>query len=141
MQSAHLLLAGIWVGSVWMAAFWTLDVPARTARHATDADEWVRALSDTDGWTLAGIVLTGVLDLWREAVSSAHLLGTTSGTALLVKLSLVRVVANLGAFNRFWSQPHGSESSEPALGHDMSNRWSIPVVSGSFDRQRPRSEH
>ena len=72
----------------------------------TDGARWVEALSSTATLALAGVVLTGALNVWRGAGGSVgQLAGTPYGTVLWVKLGLVGVAATLGGANRFFVMP------------------------------------
>jgi putative copper resistance protein D len=70
-----------------------------------EAAGWISALSTTATWALAGIVLTGLFNVWRGAGPLDRLAGSVYGTTLLIKLALVLLAALLGAWNRFRVMP------------------------------------
>ncbi|MBW8832050.1 MAG: CopD family protein [Burkholderiales bacterium] len=103
---AHLLLVSLWSGAVFIAGFAALAHaigPSAVAR--LDALRWIRALSKTATWTLAGIVATGILNALRGLGAVEPLFRSPYGNALLVKVVLVGVAALLGGFNRFRVMP------------------------------------
>ena len=101
----HLLLVGAWFGIVFLAGCAVLQVQTKDRGDGQDAAVWVSALSATATWVLVGILLTGVVNVWRGAGPLGRLPGSAYGTALFIKLALVLLAALLGAWNRFRVMP------------------------------------
>jgi putative copper resistance protein D len=103
---AHLGLISLWVGEVAIAgviAMKAAPVMAPDDRRARAA--YVRSLSNSATFALAGIVVTGLYAAWRNLGGWANLTGTPYGQTLVAKLLVVGIAAALGGFNRFVVMP------------------------------------
>ena len=103
---AHLVLIGVWAGTVLMAATLVLNRPAALAeqdgRHCAD---YLAALSRSATWALAGVGVTGLLGARHNLLGVGDLLGTAYGVTLLAKLALVALAVLLGGANRLLVMP------------------------------------
>ena len=95
----HLMLVGVWLGAVAVAA-WVVR-PA----HAS----YLAALSTAATVALAGIVVTGVFNVWQRIGAPEQMLSNPYGLALTVKLVLVGAAVLLGAYNRFVGFPRAAQ--------------------------------
>lgn len=91
----HLVLIGVWLGSVAVAA-WIVR-PSHPA--------YLAALSMAATVALAGIVITGVFNVWQRIGAPEQLLSNPYGLALTAKLVLIGAAVLLGAWNRFVGFP------------------------------------
>lgn len=97
----HLVLACWWAGMVFVGTL-VLRRPAELAADRLDTASWIARLSTAATFALAGIIATGLWNVWRGTEGMlGQLVGSAYGTALFIKLGLVLVAASLGAFNRF----------------------------------------
>lgn len=103
MYAGHLALISLWVGDV-LAGIVVLAGAAQDGAR-DDRFAYLRSLSGSATFALAGIFVTGLYLAWRTVGSVANLFGTPYGKLLLAKLALVGVAAALGAFNRFLVMP------------------------------------
>lgn len=102
---AHLVLGCTWAGITVLAGYMVLSKPTSNGIDSHDEAAWVSALSTTATWTLVGIMLTGLFNIWRGAGPLDRLPGSAYGATLFVKLALVLFAATLGALNRFRVMP------------------------------------
>lgn len=101
-DALHLLLIGVWLGGVAVAAWWVL--PA-ARRQGVAVAGYLDQLSRAAGLALAGIIATGAWSSWQRLSAPADLLYHPYGIVLSLKLSLFGIAALLGAWNRFWGFP------------------------------------
>ncbi len=94
----HLLLMGVWLGSVGVSAWLVLP-------DAAPPGAYLATLSKVATLALAGIVASGAFNVWQRLDTPGQLLGTPFGQALTVKLALFAVALLLGAYNRFAGFP------------------------------------
>ncbi len=95
----HLVLIGVWLGAVAVAAW------AVRPSHAS----YLAALSMAATVALAGIVITGVFNVWQRIAAPEQMLSNPYGLALTAKLMLVGVAVLLGAYNRFIGFPGAAQ--------------------------------
>ena len=97
----HLVLACWWAGIVFVGT-WVLRRPAQLALDRLATAFWIARLSTAATFALAGIVATGLWNVWRGTEGMlGQVVGSAYGNALFIKVGLVLVAACLGAFNRF----------------------------------------
>jgi copper transport protein len=104
MQILHVIGAGGWVGG--LAALTLVAIPAArsladTGAPAADARiaALVRAFSPTALAFAAVLAATGAIAAWRNLGGAAPLVESAYGRTLLLKLSLLAIVAGVGAYN------------------------------------------
>lgn len=98
----HLLLTGVWLGGVALAAL--LVLPA-AVRRSLALPAYLDALSLAATVALAGIVASGAFNCWQRLSSVSELATHPYGQALGWKLMLFALAASLGAYNRFAGFP------------------------------------
>ena len=101
-EVVHLLLVAVWLGGVWLAA-WQVVPAARAADVALPA--YLASLSTWASAALAGIILTGVWNVWQRIGSPQQLVDNDYGLALCLKLCLFTLAVALGGYNRFIGFP------------------------------------
>lgn len=101
-ECAHLLLLGVWLGVVALAAWVVL--PNREPERAPVAP-YLAQCSRCATIALAGIVASGAFNLWQRLDSPNQLIDTPYGLALTAKLALFALAVMLGAYNRYVGFP------------------------------------
>ncbi|HEY6103582.1 MAG TPA: copper resistance protein CopC [bacterium] len=99
----HLLAAAAWVGGL-PALILSLRLAPAEDRPAVGR-LLVPRFSGLAGMSLLVLVVTGTAAAWKFVASLQGLVGSLYGRSLLVKLSLVSLMAVLGAVNRFVLRP------------------------------------
>jgi putative copper resistance protein D len=118
---AHLGLVSLWVGEVAVAGVFALKTaPGMTPDDRRARAAYVRSLSNSATFALAGIVVTGLYAAWRNVGGWSNLIGTAYGQTLVAKVLVVGVAAALGGFNRFcvlpaWFARESAGDAAPAL--------------------------
>ena len=107
-QALHLLLIGVWLGAVALAA-WVI-LPA--ARRPVDA--YLAQLSLAATVALAGIVLTGAWNSWQRLSTLSDLWSHPYGMLLAGKLALFAAAAMLGGWNRLYGFPQARSGAPQA---------------------------
>jgi copper transport protein len=98
-QWAHLLAVGIWIGGLaWLLA-------GVAGRPRAEVGRVVARFSLLATWSLAVVALSGLERAAQLLGGWGHLLGTSFGRTLDVKLGLFAVLVALGAVNRFLVVP------------------------------------
>lgn len=100
-------------GAVWLGGIVALTMAFRDDLDTSRRALLVRRFSDAALLAVAVVGLTGVVMAWIVLPTAGELTSTGYGLALVVKVSLVAVVAALGAINRCLLVPLIS-SAEPA---------------------------
>lgn len=98
----HLVLIGVWLGSVAVAGWLVLPAARQLAARPS---AYLASLSRGAGLALAGIVASGAFNAWQRLGAPAQLTGTAYGQTLTLKLALVVLAVLLGAYNRFAGFP------------------------------------
>jgi copper transport protein len=94
-QWVHMLAVGAWIGGL---AWLLLGIRGLERDERMNA---VKSYSTVAGLALGVVVVTGLLRAITEVRSVGDLFNTTYGRTLLLKVSLVAVIALLGALNRY----------------------------------------
>ena len=129
-DGAHLLAAGAWVGALpglvmllWgarrVAAVASIDVAARAARCFS----WLGIAS------VGVLVVSGAVNAWYLVGDIPHLIGTSYGQLLLVKLALFVAMLALAAVNRARLTPRVSGRDFVAL-HKLSRNAAVETIIG-----------
>lgn len=105
---AHILAMSAWLGG--MPALLVLVLKVRDGQALARA---VPAFSRTAAVCVTALVLTGVVQAWRQVGSADALRSTTYGGWLIVKLALVVVILGLGALTRWWAAPRLGATPAP----------------------------
>lgn len=117
----HLGLVSLWVGEVAIAgAIAMKPAPGMVPDDRRARAAYVRSLSNSATFALAGIVVTGLYAGWRNVGGWPDLIGTPYGRTLVAKVLVVGVAAALGGFNRFcvlpaWLARESAGDAAPAL--------------------------
>jgi copper transport protein len=101
----HLLVVATWAGGL-VLLWWTLR--ARRAEPPGDPRSTGRVALRFSNLAAVGVLAaaaSGLVLSWNEVRSVHNVGGTHYGTALLVKLGLVALLAAVGAYNRFRLMP------------------------------------
>jgi putative copper resistance protein D len=88
----HLVLIGVWVGAVGVAAWVVLPAQPGAA--------YLAALSRAATLALVGIVASGAFNVWQRIGALDQMLSNPYGLALTVKLLLFGAAVLLGGYNR-----------------------------------------
>jgi copper transport protein len=99
----HLMAAAAWVGALPALMLTLRAVPIEDRPRVGRL--LVPRVSGIAGFALLVMVITGTAASWKFVASLQGLVGSLYGRSLLVKLSLVVVMAILGAVNRFVFRP------------------------------------
>lgn len=91
----HLVLVGVWLGGVGVAAWVVRPMPAT----------YLASLSTAATVALGGIVATGLFNVFQRIAAVDQMVSDPYGVALTVKLVLFAGAAGLGAYNRFVGFP------------------------------------
>jgi putative copper resistance protein D len=102
---AHLALVSLWLGGVLVAGLAALRAEPADPQSRLECAAYVRALSRSATFALAGIVVTGAFGAWRGLGTIGNAVGNPYATMLLLKLALVLCAAALGGLNRFAVMP------------------------------------
>jgi putative copper resistance protein D len=117
----HLGLISLWVGEVAIAGVIIMKTsPGITPDDRRARAAYVRSLSNSATFALAGIVVTGLYAGWRNLGGWSNLIDTPYGQTLAAKLLVVGIAAALGGFNRFavmpaWLARESSGEAAPAF--------------------------
>jgi copper transport protein len=123
----HLLAAALWVGGL----FALLPVLVVVVRSLSGSERRIMLATLAGQFTIAGalglgaLVLTGLFASWLQ-VGSFAALASAYGVTLIAKLSLVGVLAALGAVNLLWVRPRIARADSEA----RAGRWLPRVVAG-----------
>jgi copper transport protein len=96
----HVAAASIWVGG--LVALAALLFRPEPDRRPGEMEGVVRRFSSTALIAVGLIVVSGVLQAWRQVGSWGQLTETDYGTVLLLKVTLVVVAIEAGWFSRRW---------------------------------------
>jgi copper transport protein len=123
-QWVHMLAVGAWVGGlVWLL----LGIRGMGQRERAEA---VARYSGIAGVALGVVVLTGLLRALSEVGSVGNLMTTSYGRTLLVKVSLVVILALLGALNRFRLVPALTRRDEAVRPFRRAVRAEVALATG-----------
>jgi putative copper resistance protein D len=117
----HLGLVSLWVGEVAIAGVFAMKTaPRMTPDDRRARAAYVRSLSNSATFALAGIVGTGLYAGWRNVGGWSNLIGTPYGQTLAAKVLVVGLAAALGGFNRFavlpaWLARESAGDAAPAI--------------------------
>jgi copper transport protein len=106
-QWVHVLGAGVWMGGLL-----ALLVAIRGAESGDKASA-VKRFSTAAGVALVVVAVTGIIRAVVEIGSWDKVLTTTFGLLVVVKVSLIVLLAGLGAVNRFRSVPQALRRLRP----------------------------
>lgn len=98
----HLVLIGVWLGGVALAA--CVILPAARTR-AISVPGYLASLSAAATVALAGIFASGAYNSWQRLGAPEELISHPYGQALAWKLALFVIAALLGGYNRFAGFP------------------------------------
>ena len=105
-DAAHLIAAGAWVGG--LVPFVMMMASALNARDQTSASiavDVTSRFSNVGIVTVATLIATGIVNSWYLVGSVPHLIGTSYGQLLLVKVCLFAAMVALAAVNRLRLMP------------------------------------
>lgn len=108
----HLLLIGVWIGGVALAAW--LVLPA-ARRLAVRMDDYLDRLSWTATMALAGVIATGAWNSWHRLSAPSDLWQVGYGILLGIKLALFLIAVLLGGWNRLFGFPRAKAAALDAV--------------------------
>jgi len=123
-QWIHMTAIGVWAGGL---AFLLLGMRGLAPDARAGA---IRVFSRIATWTLAVVVVTGVLRAITEIGSPSNLTHTSYGVALLVKVGLVLVVVGFAAFNHFRYVPALDQGDDASRRVRNDSRAELVVLAG-----------
>jgi copper transport protein len=100
-DAGHLLAVSLWVGGLVLLA---VVLIVRKGSPAEDPKATARMVLRFSTLATVGLLvaaISGTVLSWNEVRSLSNVGGTNYGTALMVKLGLVTVLAAIGGYNRF----------------------------------------
>lgn len=99
----HIFMVSAWAGALMLVSIVMFPTASKlTTRPRAAIAMIARRLSALAGIALAGVVITGSFNAWRELDGSFNALwNTTYGQLLSIKLMLVLGIVGLGAINRY----------------------------------------
>lgn len=103
-ELTHVFSMALWLGSVLIAA-WVVLPKATSATGFTGIETYLALLSSWATVALAGVLSTGLYNVFRVLNTSAELIKTQYGWSLTTKLFFVVVAIALGGWNRLVGFP------------------------------------
>jgi putative copper resistance protein D len=122
----HQLAAGLWAGSLF--AFWRVALQFSAESHVIEAA--AAMLSKLAAFSVTVLVATGLLVGYAGlGLSLDHLLHSTYGQILLIKLTVFGLVLGVGAYNRYLILPLIDRlTARQALIRNVCAEWLTIVV-------------
>lgn len=111
LATIHFFAIGLWTGAVIVSGWFVLHEMRARQFVAGAADTYLTLMSQTAMLAVVAIVVTGIYSAWYRVGSSEHLVHTTYGITLLVKVATVLLAIALGGYNKFVGLPAASRSS------------------------------
>lgn len=105
-EALHLAGVGVWTGLV-MVSGWHVLRPGRIPAMPTT---YLQRMSHASTFAVLLIAATGIYSGLNRVGATEHLLHTSYGMALLLKVGLVILAIGLGGFNKFFSLPAAARS-------------------------------
>lgn len=109
-EAIHFSAIGLWTGAVLVSAWFALKETRVARLEIGAADRYLDLMSQAAMVAVIGIVITGLFSAWHRVGTSEHLLHTSYGITLLVKVTLVLAAIALGGYNKFIGLPSASRS-------------------------------
>lgn len=109
-EAIHFSAIGLWTGAVLVSAWFALKETRVAPLKIGAADRYLDLMSQAAMIAVIGIVITGIFSAWHRVGTSEHLLHTSYGITLLVKVALVLAAIALGGYNKFIGLPSASRS-------------------------------
>lgn len=109
-EAIHYAAIGVWTGAVLISAWFALDDVRIRAGEIGAQDAYLERMSQAAMGSVMAILITGVYSAWRRVGTSEHLLHTSYGTILLIKVALVMAAIALGGYNKLVGLPAASQS-------------------------------
>lgn len=109
-ESIHFFAIGLWTGAVMVSGWFVLH-EARVKKFDTGStDQYLELMSQAAMLAVVTIVATGIYSAWHRVGSYEHLVRTTYGVTLMVKVAMVLLAIALGGYNKFIGLPAASRS-------------------------------
>ncbi len=110
-ETVHYVAIAVWTGVVAVSGWLVLRGGNAFGMPAQETGRYLDSMSIAATWALAAIVATGIYSAWHRVGSAEHMVQTTYGITLLVKLGLVAVAIALGGFNKLYGLPRAARSA------------------------------
>lgn len=114
-ESVHYVGIGVWTGVVAVSGWLVLRVRGAAALAGHSASRYLDSMSLAATVALAAIIASGVYSAWHRVGATEHLLHTTYGLTLLLKIGLVLLAIALGGYNKLIGLPWASRSARGLL--------------------------
>ena len=109
-EAIHFFAIGLWTGAVMVSGWFVLHETRIRTFDTGSIDQYLELMSQAAMLAVVAIVATGIYSAWHRVGSSEHLVHTTYGITLLVKVALVLLAIALGGYNKFLGLPAASRS-------------------------------
>ena len=110
-ESIHFFSIGLWTGAVFVSAYFILS-PTRVAScSAAVTNRYLELMSRGALFAVIFIIGTGLYIAWHRVDTVAHLVNSSYGITLLVKITLVASAIGLGGYNKFFGLPAAARSA------------------------------
>lgn len=110
-ETVHYVAIGVWTGAVAVSGWLVLRQRDASALSDQGASRYLDCMSQAATYALVAIIVTGLYSAWHRVGAAEHLLHTTYGLTLLVKVGLVLVAIALGGYNKVFGLPWASRSA------------------------------
>lgn len=110
-EAIHFFAIGLWTGAVMVSGRFVLHETRIRTFDTGSIDQYLELMSQAAMLAVVAIVATGIYSAWHRVGSSEHLVHTTYGITLLVKVAMVFLAIVLGGYNKFLGLPAASRSS------------------------------
>lgn len=111
LATMHFFAIGLWTGAVIVSGCFVLHEMRARQFVAGAADTYLALMSRAAMLAVLAMVTTGIYSAWHRVGSAEHLVHTTYGITLLVKVAMVLLAIVLGGYNKFFGLPAATRSS------------------------------
>ena len=111
-ETVHLGGVGLWVGAVAVSGSLVLRTQSRAKLNLGGAGRYLDSMSRAAMCAVIAIVASGAYSAWHQVGTAQHLLHTSYGVTLLVKVGLVFVAIALGGYNKYIGLPAAAGSPQ-----------------------------
>lgn len=109
-EAIHFSAIGVWTGAVFVSAWYALHTSVISSLGVRVTDRYLDLMSQAAMAAVIAIVITGVYSAWHRVGAPEHLVHTSYGITLLIKVGLVLGAIALGGYNKYFGLPAASRS-------------------------------